>query len=80
MAFPFLTLLIQLIVGVTLQIIGFLLAPKPKAAKPDEVKDLENPTAEGGRPIPVVFGELEVTGVNIVWFGNKSTTTRKITA
>ena len=80
MAFPFLTLLIQLIVGVTLQIIGFLLPPKPKAAKPDEVKDLENPTAEGGRPIPVVFGELEVTGVNIVWFGNKSTTTRKITA
>jgi hypothetical protein len=52
----------------------------PKSAKPDEVKDLEDPTAESGRPIPVVFGEIEVSGVNIVWFGEKSTKTFNVKA
>lgn len=67
--------LLQLAVGIALQVVGYLLMPKPKGTKPDEVKDLENPTAESGRPIPVVFGEVEITGLNIVWYGDKSTKT-----
>lgn len=78
MPFPLIPLLVQLAVGVGLQIVGFLLAPKPKQARPEEVRDMENPTAEEGRPIPVVFGEMEVTGVNIIWFGDKNTRTRNI--
>jgi uncharacterized membrane protein len=73
-------LLINLIVGIALQAIGYLLMPKSKSSKDSTVTDMENPTAEGGRPIPVVFGEIEVTGVNIVWFGDKATTTREIDA
>ena len=41
---------------------------------------MDDPTAEEGRPIPVVFGEMEVTGTNIIWFGEKATRTRKIKA
>lgn len=49
--------------------------PKPKAAKPDSVKDLEDPTAEAGRPFPVVFGTITVKGLNVLWFGNKQVET-----
>lgn len=80
MAFQLIPFLIQLAIGVGLQIIGYLLMGSPKSTKPDEVQDLENPTAEAGRPIPVVFGEMEVSGVNIVWFGDKSTKTFSVKA
>ena len=78
MPFPLIPLLVQLAIGVGLQVVGFLLAPKPKQSQPDEVRDMDNPTAEEGRPIPVVFGEHEVTGVNIIWYGQKNTRTRRI--
>ncbi|MER9680854.1 hypothetical protein NKJ23_16180 [Mesorhizobium sp. M0184] len=80
MPFFLIPLLINLIIGIALQALGYLLMPKSKSEKTDEVTDMDSPTAEGGRPIPVVFGEIEVTGVNIVWFGDKATTTRKIKA
>lgn len=73
MAFQLIPFLIQLAIGVGLQVIGYLLMPKPKTEKPSEVEDLENPTAEAGRPIPVVFGEVEVKGVNVIFFGDKAT-------
>lgn len=80
MVFPLFSLLIQLLVGIALQTIGYLLMPQAKSQKTEEVTDMDSPTAEGGRPIPVVFGELEVTGVNIIWFGEKETTSREIAA
>ena len=72
--------LLQLAIGVGLQALGYLLMPKPKSEKTAEVSDMDNPTAEGGRPIPVVFGEIEVTGINIIHFGEKQTTTRSVAA
>lgn len=54
-----------------------LLTPKPKKTKPDATKDLEDPTAEAGRPIPVVFGTITVKGLNVVWFGDKRSHTYK---
>ncbi|TPN04534.1 hypothetical protein [Mesorhizobium sp. B2-1-2] len=80
MPFFLLPLLINLLIGVGLQALGYLLMPKPKSTKTEEVSDMDNPTAEGGRPIPVVFGEVDVTGINIVWFGDKQTTTREVDA
>ena len=80
MAFQLIPFLINLLIGLALQVIGFLLMPKPATQKPDEVRDMDDPTAEGGRPIPVVFGEVEVHAVNIVWFGDKSTTVREVAA
>lgn len=80
MVFSLIPLLIQLIVGIALQAIGYLIMPQVKNERADEVTDMDNPTAEGGRPIPVVFGEKDVTGLNIIWFGDKATTSREVSA
>lgn len=60
--------------------ISLLLAPKIKTPKPEAAKDLEDPTAEAGRPIPVVFGTVTVKGLNLLWYGDKSQRTYKVKA
>lgn len=62
---------ISLLVGLVLNVVAYLIAPKPKQAKPAAAKDMDDPTAEAGRPIPVVFGTVTVKGLNTLWFGNK---------
>lgn len=61
----------QLLVGLTLMVLAFLIMPKPKQEKPEASRDLPNPTAEAGRPIPVVFGTLEVKGGNVIDYMDK---------
>lgn len=63
---------IALAIGIALTVIAYMIMPKPKAPKPPEAKDMESPTAEAGRPLPVVFGSLTVKGLNCLWFGEKS--------
>lgn len=67
----FLTFLVQLAVGLTLAVIAYVLAPKPKTGQSGATKDLENPTSEAGRPWPVVFGTMTVKGGNILAFSDK---------
>ena len=74
------TLVGQLIIGLALNIIAYLLAPKPKAAKPDAARDFEAPTAEAGRPVPVIFGDVTIKGANVLWYGDIRTKTHKIKA
>lgn len=62
---------IQLLIGVAIAVIGYLIMPKPKPPKPPALKDMENPTAEAGRPIPVVFGTVTVKGGNLVDYREK---------
>ena len=50
-------------------ILSYALAPKPPQPKPPTIDDIEAPTAEQGRAIPVIFGEVWVTSPNVVWFG-----------
>ncbi len=68
----------QLLIGLVLNIVAYLLAPKPKRDQPPETKDLDDPVAEAGKPIPVVFGTITVKGLNILWFGNKGHKERRI--
>ncbi len=63
---------VMLAISLALNVASYILAPKPKAARPDAVKDLEEPTAEAGRPIPVIFGTLELRSPNVLWYGDKS--------
>lgn len=58
--------------------LSYLLAPKPKTPKPPEVTDFDDPTAEAGRPIPVVFGTITVKGLNLLWYGDKQIRTTKV--
>jgi len=67
-------------ISLAISIISYLIMPKPKAPKPEAAKDLEDPTAEAGRPIPVVFGTITVKGLNVLWFGDKGKRTYKVKA
>lgn len=71
-------LLFRIIVGVALQFLGYLFAPKPKGPKPAATSDLKSPTAEAGRPITVVAGSITVTGPNIIGYCNKQSRHRKM--
>jgi len=69
---------VQLLIGIALNVIAYLLAPKPKKEKPPEVEDIDDPVAEAGKPIPVPFGTITIKGLNILWFGNKGHAERRI--
>lgn len=69
---------ITLLVAIAFQVIAYLLMPKPKKNQPTEHKDLENPTADAGRPLPVVFGTHIVKGVNVLWYGAKDKDRRDV--
>lgn len=60
---------VTLLITIAINIAAYLLTPKPKIAKPDAAKDLEKPTADAGRPQPVIFGTVTVQGVNVLWTG-----------
>lgn len=68
----------QLLVGVALMVLAFLIMPKPKPEQPDASRDLDNPTAEAGRPIPVVFGTLYVKGGNVIDYMDKGKRDRQV--
>lgn len=74
MAIPF---LVQLAIGVGLMILGYMLMPKPKQPKPPSTEDLDDPTAEAGRPIPVIFGSMKVKSPNVMWYGDKESRHRR---
>lgn len=50
--------------------ISIALSPRPKAPKAAALEDFDFPTAEEGRPIPVVFGTVDITGPNVLWYGD----------
>lgn len=72
--------LIQIAVAIALNVLAYILAPKPKSPKPPAASDWEDPTAEAGRPLPVVFGTITVKGLNILWFGDKKIKTYEVRA
>ncbi len=72
--------LIPLLIGMALNVIAYLLMPKPKQNKPDAAKEMEKPTAEAGRPIPALFGTITIKGSNILWWGEKYMREYKVSA
>lgn len=49
---------------------AYAISPKAPEPVPPTLKDIQAPTAEQGRPIPVVFGTYVVRSPNIVWYGD----------
>ena len=47
--------------------------PKPTSQPPVELSNINVPTAEEGRAIPVVFGTRVIEGPNVVWYGDLRT-------
>lgn len=65
----FITTLALLVVAFVL---SQLLAPKPEIEnqKPAGLGAFDFPTATEGRPIPIVFGTVQIAGPNVVWYGD----------
>lgn len=54
-------------------IASYALRPKPESTPPAGVSDIEAPTAEEGREIPVLFGTRDIKGPNVIWWGHLRT-------
>jgi len=59
-----------LVVIIVAALVSVALAPKAPEPKPASLSDVDAPTAEEGRPIPVVFGTVLLRGANVVWYGD----------
>lgn len=54
-------------------ILTIALAPKPPVPRAAGISDFSLPTADQGRNIPVLFGTCNITGANVVWYGDLET-------
>jgi len=68
--------LAQLLIGLALNILAYLLMPKPKPHE-QKAKDMETPTVDPGRPIPIMFGTNVMKDTTIIWVGDKKKVRRK---
>lgn len=68
----------MLLIAVAVSVVSYVLTPKPKQPKPEAAKDLDDPVAEAGMPVPVVVGTVTVKGLNTLWFGDKATRQYKV--
>jgi hypothetical protein len=64
----------QIFILIVSAILSYALAPKPPQPKPASIEDFDVPVAEEGRPIPVVFGTVTLTGANVLWYGDLRST------
>jgi hypothetical protein len=55
-------------------VVAYAMAPKPPEPEPPELNDIDAPTAEEGKDIPVLFGTCLIRSPNIVWYGKLRTT------
>lgn len=63
---------IPLLLAIVFNVVAYLLMPKPKVTKPEAAKDMDDPTSDAGRPVPVVFGTVTVKGLNVLHFSDKA--------
>lgn len=50
--------------------ISFAMPIKVPGQKAPSLNDIEVPTAEDGREIPVLFGTRDINNLNVVWWGD----------
>lgn len=54
-------------------VLAFTMTPKPESRPPAGLDEIQAPTAEVGREIPVLFGRRKLEGPNVVWYGHLRT-------
>lgn len=62
--------IVQVVIVIVAAIVAIAMAPKPPIPKPAALEDFDVPTAEEGRPVAKVFGEVWVTSPNNLWYGD----------
>lgn len=56
-------------------VLSWLTRPRPEHQnqKPKGLDEFNAPTATEGRPVPVIWGRVQLTGPNVVWYGDLRT-------
>ena len=62
---------VQIIIAVVMAVLAYALSPKPKGPQTPKAQDLQSPTVDAGRAIPVVFGRVRVKSPNLLWMGGQ---------
>lgn len=65
--------LAMVLISFAMQVVAYVLTPKPKAPKPGAVEQAESPTAEAGRPLPKLWGSARVMETNVIGWWDKGT-------
>ncbi len=63
---------LQIALWVVSTVISYALRPKPAKLRPTALDQSNIPVAEEGKEIPVLFGTRDITGPNVVWYGDFS--------
>jgi hypothetical protein len=66
--------IVQIVIVIVAAVVAIALAPKPPIPKPAALEDFDAPTAEEGRPVTKVFGEVVITSPNVLWYGDLQVT------
>ena len=64
--------IVQLVIMIVAIIVAVALAPKPPQPKASALADFDVPTAEEGKPMCKVFGEVVIRDPNVLWYGDLS--------
>lgn len=64
---------IAAIIFVVALVVAYTMAPKSETRPPAGLDEIQAPTAEVGREIPVLFGRRKLEGPNVVWYGHLRT-------
>ncbi len=59
-------------------VVSYSMMPKPETRPPAGLDEIQAPTAEVGREIPVLFGRRKLEGPNVVWYGHLRTVAIKM--
>ncbi|HXC25273.1 MAG TPA: phage tail protein [Gemmatimonadaceae bacterium] len=50
--------------------VSVILTPKPKDAKPAGSGEFNLPTADASRVVPIIYGTVQNSGPNVIWYGD----------
>lgn len=64
---------IAAVIFVVALVVAYTMQPKPETRPPAGLDEIQAPTAEVGREIPVLFGRRRFDGANVVWYGHLRT-------
>lgn len=64
-------------VAIAMQVVSYLLMPKPKAPHRAAAEKFDIPTAQEGASIPVLFGTRKIKGASVTWYGDIKTSAIK---
>lgn len=74
MAIDVIIYIVVIILMIVAAALSMAMRPKPVPPPAAQLSDFQVPTADAGRPIPVIFGTVLMKGPNVVWYGNLSAT------